>query len=371
MSATETDITGATSLPGVARRPAARPLRDALRAAARAASVPLTANLELTKRCNLECVHCYVAGRDSELSSERWLELIDELERAGTLHVTLTGGEVAMRDDFFAIAARVKQRRMSLTVLTNGTMFDEADADRLAGLHPTSVAVSLYGASAPAHESVTGVAGSFERSVATLTRLRERGVRCRISCTLMTETIDHFPAIIDLATQLDCDYMFDPTVVPMSDGDPSVLQHRLPAERLREFYFHERVLNRFADYLSRADVTAHHEKTGSCGAGMTALHVEANGDVLPCTGFRPAFGNVDERPLAAIWSGPRAEAHRSRMSAPVLGCEGCRKIGFCSQRCPRLAQFETGDLAGRSSRVCDIVDIIQQMAVTIAANADS
>ncbi len=100
-----------------------RSVRDALRARARAHAVPLTAFLELTKRCNLSCYHCYVAGDRAEMGTERWLELIDELEAEGSLHISLTGGELGLRRDWLAIAQRVKQRHMTLTVLTNGTLF--------------------------------------------------------------------------------------------------------------------------------------------------------------------------------------------------------------------------------------------------------
>ena len=195
--------------------------------------------LEITKRCNLRCYHCYVAGpTGDELGTERILALLDEFAGEGCISVTLTGGEVGLRDDFLTIARGVKQHRMTLNVLTNGTAFRDEDLDELAALKPASVSVSIYGSTPAGHEKVTGVAGSFARSLATVRRLRERGVRCNIRSVLMRENFDDFTNIASLAGDMGCDYRFDPTVAPRADGDGDVLEHRVSGKELRDFYLH-------------------------------------------------------------------------------------------------------------------------------------
>lgn len=341
--------------------PTARPVSDAYGRLALAHARLTSAHLELTKRCNLRCCHCYVAGDATELDTSRWLDVVDELESEGCLHVSLTGGELALRSDWFDIAQRVKSRHMTLTILTNGTLLSDS-AESVASLNPALVAVSLYGGDAAAHERVTGVPGSFELTLRTLEALLHAGVRCRVSCTLMPETLPEFPRIIDLANTLGCEYMFDPTVAPRSDGDTSVLAHRLSASDLREFFVDERILTR-----SREGSIATHpgelpsREPANCGAGITGLTIEANGDALPCAGFRPRLGNVAQQSIHGVWSSAAAAAHRERMRAPLIECETCGLRNVCTMRCPRLALLERGSVSARSSRACDLAEANERL----------
>src|SRR5512140_817452 len=89
----------------------AESVRLRLRALAIANEVPLHVHLELTARCNLKCVHCYLADDhgSSELTKERWREVVDEVAGQGALFVTLTGGEVALKEGWLEIARRVRE----------------------------------------------------------------------------------------------------------------------------------------------------------------------------------------------------------------------------------------------------------------------
>jgi len=317
-----------------------------------------TAHLELTKRCNLHCYHCYVAGSGEELDADRWLRLVDELEMAGCLRVTLTGGEIGLRSDWLVIAERVKQRRMALSVLTNGTLLTATDIERLAGLRPLAVAVSIYGGSRDAHERVTGVPGSFDLSLATISALRGHDVPCRVSCTLMPDTFAEFRRIVDLASALDCEYMFDPTVVPRSDGNDSVVKYRLSADKVQEFFLDERIMGKSREGRAvRIPGDLPERVPGNCSAGITSVTVEANGDVLPCFGLRPSFGNIAVDSLNDLWHGAAAEEHRRRMGEPLEDCLQCDLKNLCSVRCPRLALAENGSLSARSSRACELAAI--------------
>jgi len=340
---------------GVGETRAERPARDALLALSRTHAILQSAQLELTKRCNLSCYHCYVAGSPVELPTSRWLDVVDELEAEGCLHVTLTGGEVGLRRDWLEVAARVKHCRMTLTVLTNGTVFSSDDIGRLADLRPLLVGVSLYGGTAAAHERVTGVAGSFSRSMASLRALRELGVACRVGCPLMPDTFPEVDGIIDLAEELDCQFMFDPTIAARADGERSVLDYRLPVAQVEEYLGNIRLRPRGSRGRRAGEPPKRRPAPPVyCGAGITAAMIEANGDVLACMGLRPAFGSVETASFHAAWHGSIAAAHRIRMQAPLDDCPGCRFLDHCTARCPRQALVETGSMGGAPPRTCEL-----------------
>ena len=338
-------------------------IRREFRFRARQARVPVKAMLELTTHCNLRCVHCYVVDkRRPELPLERWLDLIDELADAGCFTVGLTGGEVGLREDWLDIAAAVKRRRILLTILTSGTDFSPADLERLVALRPAQVCVSLYGATAVAHDTVTRVRGSFDRAVATLRTLVAAGISCRVNSVLMKQTIDHFENIAALAESLGCSFMFDPTVAPCDDGSCGVVDLRVDAQRLRQFYLSELILPHSKEgKIARAVEPPDERVPGNCDAGFTTLFVNASGELFPCMGFPPSFGTIDGASLDSVWHSRVAEKHRAAMEKPLNDCIDCSLLSYCKGRCPRLALVEHGDLSGISERACELASMTVEM----------
>ena len=339
----------------------AESVRLRLRALAIANEVPLHVHLELTARCNLKCVHCYLAeDHGRELTKERWLEVVDELAGEGALFVTLTGGEVALREGWLEIAARVREHRMALGILTNGTLLRPSDIDELARLKCSRMGFSVYGASAKTHDAVTGVTGSFAKTVTAIRRAREKGVECRINSVLMNETFGEYPNVKELATSLGATVVFDLTVAPRADGSHDVICHRISEEQLAEF-LREDLVPDMERKDARPPSALTEDERGRlgehrCGAGVSSAFIEADGDVFACVGFPPAFGNVRCSSFETVWRGGGAKAHRERLRRPLHTCSQCDYLGACATvRCPRLALVEDGDVSGPSSRACKIV----------------
>jgi radical SAM protein with 4Fe4S-binding SPASM domain len=350
-------------------RRTARPLRDGLYALAAARAVPLKAVIEVTRRCNLRCYHCYVEDAGRELPTDRLVGLLQELAEQGCLMVTLTGGEVALRDDFLELAAAVKRQRMQLSVLTNGTAFTQSDLESLARLKPARVAVSVYGVTPEAHERVTGVPGSFEQAMTAVRALRSLGVQCCLHGTLLKESCEEFAKVADLAEELGCDWRFDPTVVPTQSGGGQVVEHRVSVEQLQEFFFHPKTAGRTKEYAASRDGTTIRRRATNCGAGSTSVFVSSDGDVYACMGFAPAFGNIAHRSFSDVWCGAEAEAHRQRMREPLVTCDACELLRYCTIRCPRLAAVEDGDLSGPSARACELAGMVRDWRESLQSAA--
>ena len=117
---------------------------DRLIRTASRAHVPLAVLFEVTHRCNLGCEHCYLTegpvGRPrptrEELTLDEVRPVLDQLAEAGTLFLTLTGGEVFMRRDFLEILAHARSCGFSVTIFTTGTLLTPETASALADLHP-------------------------------------------------------------------------------------------------------------------------------------------------------------------------------------------------------------------------------------------
>ena len=132
--------------------------------------VPLAGTIELTRRCNHHCRHCYnnLPAGDSkalaeELNTDELLRILDELAASGCVWLLFTGGEILLRPDFLEIYIYAKERGFLITLFTNGTLITPQLADELARRRPFSIEITLYGATPETYERVTGVPGSFSR----------------------------------------------------------------------------------------------------------------------------------------------------------------------------------------------------------------
>jgi radical SAM protein with 4Fe4S-binding SPASM domain len=346
----------------------AAPEWERLRAVAARDAVLLSARLELAGRCNLHCIHCYADSDGSDrcepdFSTSRGVELMGELAAEGCMAVSFTGGEFALRSDWSEIAWAAKRQRMTLSLLTNGTMFSDEDIAEIARLHVLMVAVSLYGGSADVHDAVTGVDGSFDSAVSTVRRLRALDVPCRLGIVLMRGSVGEYRPVLKLANALGCQFIAEPTVRPRSDGRADVVQeYRVPAPALREFYADLDVQKGCLEgRIIRGANEPVREHAGNCTAGLTAAHIRADGDVLACVGFGETFGNIVDTSFSELWHSAIAERHRDLMRAPLRKCPECALVSYCTQRCPRLSLIEDGDLSGPSTRACDIAELAYEM----------
>ena len=118
--------------------------------------IPLLVHFDLTYNCNLNCVHCYVVkDYRKELNTSQIKNILDHLASAGTLFLTLSGGEIFTRKDFFEIAEYARELNFALRISTNATLINEDVADKIAALNPEIIKVSVYSTNFKTHDNIT------------------------------------------------------------------------------------------------------------------------------------------------------------------------------------------------------------------------
>ena len=344
-------------------------LEDLVRRAYRE-RVPLTASLELTRRCSLRCVHCYAgpglgagAGGASELSTGEWLGVLDQLTETGCLFVVLTGGEPLLRADFRAIYRHAKENGLVVTLFSNATLIDEAAADFLAEWPPRHVDITVYGATAETYERVTQVPGSYARCMRGIHALMRRGVRVTLKTVILTLNEHEFSDIEALAESLGLEFRLDAAIFGRYDGDLSPLEYRVDPERaaMREFSNSKR-RQAWAAYLQKGSPTD--GRLFMCGAGRSACHVNAYGMLSPCL---MDVGTAYDLRGGSVVEGWQTElASRVQQSAPEGSrCAPCDKKRACGY-CPLFAERESGGAGGVSAWLCRLADARVNQAASVA-----
>lgn len=161
---------------------------------------------EVTRNCNLNCVHCRAAATkgpySGELDTESSFRLLDQIAETGTPIVILTGGEPLLRSDIFDIAQYGTDKGLRMVMAPNGTLIDADIAKRLVQAGIRRISISLDGATQEAHDAFRGVEGAFEGALEGVRNAREAGLEFQINTTITKANLDQMAAIQSLAVDL-------------------------------------------------------------------------------------------------------------------------------------------------------------------------
>jgi MoaA/NifB/PqqE/SkfB family radical SAM enzyme len=263
--------------------------------------IPFTAHLEVTHRCNLRCLHCYLeAGAgDNELRLDEWETVLSALAQDGTLFLVVTGGEPMLREDIFDILAAAQRLGFAVRLLTNGTLIDSPAAEKLARCNLLGVDISLYAMDAGVHDAITRVPGSHACTLQAVRLCREQGMRVAVKTPLMKLNIGEFDDLSAFAEQVGASFVFDYYLIPGADGRDLMSTLGLSKEQIRDF------IGAQVDHDAvSASPEAPRPHDPVCGAGANAVCISADGAVLPCLGYRVTMGNVRRQALKDIWCSP-------------------------------------------------------------------
>jgi heme d1 biosynthesis radical SAM protein NirJ len=155
----------------------------------------------LVRRCNLTCKHCYSISGDvdfrGELSTAEVFQVMDDLKAFRVPVLILSGGEPLLRRDIFEISARAKAMRFYVGLSSNGTLIDDAVADRIRDAGYDYVGISLDGVGAT-HDRFRRKEGSYQAALNGLRLLRDRGVKVGVRFTMTQDNASELPLLFDL-----------------------------------------------------------------------------------------------------------------------------------------------------------------------------
>ncbi|MGB9793123.1 MAG: radical SAM protein, partial [Thermacetogeniaceae bacterium] len=272
--------------------------------------VPFTILIDPTSACNLKCTGCWAGeySKHDELEPELLDRILQEAKELGIYAIVMSGGEPFVYPYLTEIAA--KHNDMSFMIYTNGTKIDDNMADKLQELGNIAPAFSLEG-----WEDATDARrgkGVFQKIMAAMDRLRERGVFFGASLTITrhnveTVTSDEF---IDFLIEKGVRFMWTFHYIPIG-RQPDVDLMILPEQRA---YLAERIPYLRANKpLPIADFWNDGELTGGCIAGGNAyFHITARGDVEPCAFVHFAVDNIRNKSLKEVLKNPFFAEYQKR-----------------------------------------------------------
>ncbi len=317
-------------------------------------NIPLSVQLDLTYRCNERCIHCYLDHDDhGEMNTAEIKALLDQMADAGVFFLTISGGEIMMRKDFFEILEHAHARTFSIKLKTNGVLIRKKEAERIRALGVESVQISVYSHRAEVHDAITKMPGSFRQTIEAVRLLRTVGLHVTMANVLMVQNAQDYPGVRALANELGAQCTLDPTITPMMDGDRSTLELNVDKAALREVFRDGALVGNVEEFCAPPQgVDEDALDMLPCSAGHTACYVSPYGDVYPCVQFPLPSGNVRHTKFVDIWrDSPQLKEVRSITLRDMPSCSQCTHGATCT-RCPGLAYLE-GNMRGPSYQDCE------------------
>lgn len=332
------------------------------------ASKPGMIAWEVTRSCNLNCVHCRAAANcgpyPGELSTDKCLMLVDEIAAFAKPVIILTGGEPLMRPDIFEIAAYGTKKGLRMVMATNGTLVDEQVARKMMQSGIQRVSISIDGKDAPSHDAFRAEQGAFAGAMRGIEAMKSAGMEFQINTTITTANLRQIEEIQNLAINLGAAAHHIFLLVPTGRGK-ELAEQAITAADYEEtlMWFHRQSMTcpiqlkatcaphyfrvmrqqkiKTAQPVKKAGVHFHESARG-CLGGITFCFISHVGQVQPCGYLELDCGNVLKQRFADIWE--NSEVFRdlrdySRYKGKCGRCEFIKVCGGCRAR----AYEATGD----------------------------
>jgi len=331
----------------------------------------------ITRRCNLKCVHCYAHAKDqvfdNELTTEEGKNLIDDLSRFKVPVLLLSGGEPTIREDLPELAAYAIEKGMRAVISTNGTLITQQMARVLKDIGLSYVGISLDGME-KIHDCFRGVKGAFRAALEGIKNCQDAGIKVGLRFTINKFNVDEIENVFKLLEDMDipraCFYhlVYAGRGSKLVEEDLTHDETRKAVDLIMDLtkklhdkgkekeiltvdnhadgpYIYLRLLKE--DPKRAAEVLELLKMNEGNNSGRGIGCVSWDGEVYADQFWRHhSFGNVQKRPFSEIWtdtSEPLMKKLKEKKKYVKGRCAKCRWLDVCAGNFRVRAEAVTGD----------------------------
>jgi radical SAM protein with 4Fe4S-binding SPASM domain len=350
--------------------------------------VPLSTEIELTERCNNNCVHCYInlAANDEEakkreLSFEEIRDIVDETVEMGCLWWLITGGEPLLREDFADIYLYLKKKGLLTSVFTNATLITPELMSLFKKYPPRELEITVYGITQETYERITRTPGSFEAFMKGINLLQKENVPFTLKAMALRSNINELEAIKDFCKPVSKGpFRFDPflhlRLRPNGKRNRQIKNERLSPKEIVaiELGDEERkngLLKQICEEKKIGQETAYFEDDNHlfyCGAGRTSFTIDPYGFFKLCGSLShpDCVYDLKKGSLREAWEEfvPQVRSMRTEDEECKRKCLSCSLINLCMW-CPATAYLECGKLDRHIEDFCQIAHARAEVLASI------
>ena len=295
---------------------------------------------EVTKGCNLRCIHCRATATElssiNDLPTTKALNIIKQVSQLSLPILILSGGEPLFRKDIFELASYGRECGLRVALATNGTLVTKEVAKKIVDAGVRRVSISLDGADAATHDAFRGIPGAYTEALRGLRNLKELGMSVQINMTIARHNARQLPQVLELAKSLGADALHTFLLVPVGCGVDIAAEQMVAPEE------YEEMLNWFYDQSLKGEI----ELKATCAPhyfrvvrqrrvaerraeAATAWHASDSAHIGPVDMTMPGSTGISLRPQGHPTGHPGG-GHPSEMNAMTKGCLAGTGVCFIS-----------------------------------------
>lgn len=313
---------------------------------------PVLSEIALTYRCNLKCKFCYAGcnetdnpcGSNEEMNADDVKKILNKLfYDAKVPSVSFTGGEPTLCPELPELVKYAKDLGMRVNLISNGTLITEELAGKLAKSGLASAQLSLESHRAEAHDSITGVKGSYDKTIAALGYLKAAGVLTHTNTTINRLNIGECRELPGFVKNVLKNERFSmniiiPTGTAVKDLAKNAVKYSEVGQYIdiiiAESEKHDVEFMWYSPLpMCMYNTITHGLGNKGCSACDGLISIAPNGEVLPCASFDDTVGNLLKEDFRGIWDSVAAKKYRDKEYAPEM-CKDCENFHICNGTCP-------------------------------------
>ena len=280
-------------------------------------NVPISVNLSVTDRCNFKCSHCKIPQRQSkELTIEEIFKLVDALDKAGTMKISLCGGEPLMRQDIAEIVNYIKSKKIMVDIVSNGALVRQ----KINEIKNLDFLLLSYDGSPQAQKNVRGEK-AYNVVIDAIDAAKSNNIKVITVTVLTKDNIHEVDAILKLAEQkgFSCEFhpiysssLFGGSAKNLQPDQKSMLRTAEKLKKIKRSDPLQRIVlsSLTLDYLKYWPKF----KKQKCWAGNAYIYIDTDGRMYPCMQM---IGKTDG---VSCFSGPLTEGLKAMKRLPCKGC---------------------------------------------------
>lgn len=313
---------------------------------------------EITRRCNLRCVHCrssseLVVKEHPDLPIEEAFRILDDIASYAKPVVVLSGGEPLMRSDVFDIAKYGTEKGLRMCMATNGSLVTGDTCEKIKASGVRIVSMSLDGSTAGVHDDFRNEQGAFDGVIHAAGLFKEHGIDFIINSSFTRRNEEDIPRVYKLAKDIGAMAWYLFMIVPTGRGE-EIMGELISKEHYEDILdWHYEMEKDELDMLVRPTCAPHYYRlvlqrakeegikferrtlkfsTGGskgCLAGQLICLIDVDGNVLPCSYFPKPSGNIRTQSFKDIWENSELFKELRDFKSYRGKCGRCEYLNVC------------------------------------------
>jgi len=326
---------------------------------------------EITRRCNLKCVHCRSSSAleiegHPDFSLPEAKRILDDIHSYANPVVVLSGGEPLLREDVFEIASYGTAIGLRMCMATNGTLVNEGICEKIKESGIKMVSLSLDGASAAVHDNFRNQPGAFAGTMHAIELFNSYEIPFLINSSFTKRNKEEAPKIHKLVKELGATAWYLFMIVPTGRGE-EIMEELIPESEYEDMLnwhyemekdesemlvrptcapqYYRIVLQRSKEKGEKFKRRSLKFSTGGskgCLAGQLICLIDVDGNVLPCSYFPKSAGNIHEQSFKDIWENSKLFLELRDFKGYKDNCGRCEYVNVCGG-CRARAYAMKGD----------------------------